>query len=175
VLGFAPGEIATALGATPASVYSALQRAHVAVEERLPARSQQATLRALGDERLRALVERYVDAWEEGDVAAIVAMLTEDASFAMPPRPSWYRGRAAVGAFLAAEPLSRPRGWRRVRVSANGQLAFGVYMRGSGDGRYVAHAIELLTLDGGGRIAAVTAFHQPEAFARFGLPDYIAP
>jgi RNA polymerase sigma-70 factor, ECF subfamily len=174
VLGFAPGEIATALGATPAAVYSALQRAHVAVEERLPARSQQATLRALGDERLRALVERYVDAWEEGDVAAIVALLTDDATLAMPPRPSWYRGHAAVAAFLAAVPLSRPHGWRRIRVGANGQLAFGVYTPGAGDGGYVAHAIELLTLDGGGRIAAVTAFHQPEAFARFGLPHHIA-
>src|ERR671910_939259 len=68
VLGFAPGEIAAVLDASPASIYSALQRAHRAVEERLPARSQQATLRAIGDQRLRDLVERYVNAWEEGDV-----------------------------------------------------------------------------------------------------------
>ena len=92
VLGFSPAEIAAALDASPAAVYSTLQRAHKAVEERLPARSQQATLRALGDSRLKALVDRYVRAWENGDVAAIAALLTADASFAMPPRPTWYRG-----------------------------------------------------------------------------------
>src|SRR5919107_1240864 len=68
VLGFGPAEIAGALEATPAAVYSTLQRAHAAVEDRLPERSQQATLRSLGDQRLRGLVERYVQAWEDGDV-----------------------------------------------------------------------------------------------------------
>ena len=171
VLGFAPAEIAAALDATPASIYSTLQRAHAAVEERLPARSQQATLRALGDERLREVVERYVTAWEAGDVAGIVALLTDDATFAMPPRPSWYRGPAAIGRFLAAHPLARAEGWRHVPVRANGQPALGVYLWDRGRARHVAHAIELLTLDGGGRIAGVMAFHEPAAaFARFGLP-----
>jgi RNA polymerase sigma-70 factor, ECF subfamily len=175
VLGFAPGEIAAALHATPASIYSRLQRARRAVEERLPARSQQATLRSIGDERLRELVERYVQAWEEGDVAAIAAMLTDDATFAMPPRPSWYRGRTAVGAFLAAVPLAGRWRWRRVRVRANGHLAFGVYGSGEGGRRYVAHAIEVLTLDTSAQIASITSFDEPAAFARFGLPEEIAP
>ena len=74
--------------------------------ERAPERSQQATLRALGDDALRELVERYVTAWQDEDVDAIVAMLTEDATFAMPPRPEWYRGREAIGAFLRRHPLS---------------------------------------------------------------------
>jgi RNA polymerase sigma-70 factor, ECF subfamily len=171
VLGFAPAEIAQALDATPASVYSILQRARQAVAERLPARSQQATLRSIGDERLRELVERYVRAWEEGDVAAIAAMLTDDATFAMPPWPSWYRGRAAVTAFLAAVPLSRHWRWRHTRVGANGQLALGVYtstMTGEG---FKAHAIELLSLDQDALITAITTFHTPQAFARFGLPN----
>jgi RNA polymerase sigma-70 factor (ECF subfamily) len=165
VLGFAPAEIAEALDATPAAVYSALQRAHQVVEERLPARSQQATLRAIGDERLREVVDRFVAAWERNDVDAIVAMLAEDASFSMPPRPSWYRGRAAIRAFLAAHPLARPRRWRLVPVQANGQPAFAVYV----DGR--AHAIELLTLDADARISTVTAFHEPQLFAGFDLPE----
>jgi RNA polymerase sigma-70 factor (ECF subfamily) len=169
VLGFAPAEIAAALEATPAAVYSALQRAHAAVEERLPARSQQATLRSIGDQRLREVVERYVKAWEEGDVAALTAMLTADATFAMPPRPSWYRGREAIGAFLAARPLSRPR-WRLVPARANGQVAFGFYAEADGGGRHVAHAIELIDLDADARIAAVMSFHDAGAFARFGLP-----
>src|SRR5215204_5165276 len=74
VLGFAPAEIAEVLGTSPAAVSSALQRARAAVEQRLPGSSQQAALRMLGDVRLRAIVERYVRAWEAGDVAAITAM-----------------------------------------------------------------------------------------------------
>ena len=165
VLGFAPAEIATALDATPAAIYSALQRAHQAVEERLPQRSQQATLHAIGDDRLRELVERYVAAWERNDVDAIVSMLAEDASFSMPPRPSWYRGRAAIAEFLTAHPLSHPRRWRLVPVRANAQPAFAVYLGGR------AHGIELLTLDADARITAVDAFHLPHAFARFDLPE----
>jgi RNA polymerase sigma-70 factor (ECF subfamily) len=173
VLGFAPSEIADALDATPASVYSALQRAHVAVEERLSAISQQATLRSIGDRRLRDLVQRYTRAWEDGDVAAIVAMLTDDATLTMPPRPSWYRGRAVIGEFLAARPLACAGRWRVAPARANGQPAFGFFNSGAETGRHVAHSIEVLTLDAGGRIAAITSFHDRGAFARFGLPDAI--
>jgi RNA polymerase sigma-70 factor, ECF subfamily len=174
VLGYAPAEIAAALDATPAAVYSTLQRAHAAVQERLPARSQQATLRSIGDERLRALVEGYVQAWEDGDVAAIVALLTEDATFAMPPRPNWYRGRDAIGAFLAARPLGRAHRWRLVPVQANGQPAFAMYLSAERGRPWAAHAIEVLTLDGDARISAVTTFHTPAAFPRFGLPHALA-
>ncbi len=109
-------------------------------------------------------------AWDEADVDSIVAMLTRDATFAMPPRPTWYRGRAAIAAFLASGPASQPRRWRRVPVAANGQLAFGVYGSCEDGLGLVAHAIEVLTLDEGGRIAGVTSFQRPELFARFGLP-----
>jgi RNA polymerase sigma-70 factor, ECF subfamily len=174
VLGFAPGEIAEALDATPASVYSALQRARRAVEERLPERSQQATLRSIGDERLRKAVERYVDAWERNDVAAIAAMLTDDATFAMPPDPGWYAGRSAVAAFLAARPLSGGVEWHHVRVRANGQPAFALYAGPEGGGRYEADAIMVLGFDSSARIHSITAFREPATFARFGLPDAIA-
>jgi RNA polymerase sigma-70 factor (ECF subfamily) len=170
VLGFAPAEIAETLGASPAAVYSALQRAHQAVDERLPPRSQQATLRTIGDARLRDVVGRYVAAWEEGDVAALVAMLAEDAAFAMPPQATWYRGRAAIASFLADRPMAAGRRWRMTPVTANGQPAFGVHAWDRAAGRWAAHAIEVLTLDDAGRIAEVIAFREPGAFARFGLP-----
>ena len=170
VLGFTPGEIAEALDATPASVYSALQRARQAVEERMPVRSQQATLRSIGDEQLREAVERYVDAWERNDVAAIAEMLTDDATFAMPPQPSWYVGRAAVAAFLAATPLSGRSQWHHVRVRASGQLAFGLYAARVGGTTYLADAIMVLSLDASAQITSVTAFREPEAFTRFDLP-----
>jgi RNA polymerase sigma-70 factor, ECF subfamily len=156
VLGYAPAEIADALDTTPAAVYSALQRARSAAEERLPERSQQTTLRTLGDRRLRALVDRYVRAWEAGDIASITAMLAADATFSMPPRPEWFRGRKAIAAFLAQVPLSRVRTWRHVPMRANGQLALAVRTE---DG---LHAIEVLTLAPDGAITAITAFHGDE-------------
>jgi RNA polymerase sigma-70 factor, ECF subfamily len=168
VLGFAPAEIADVLEASPASVYSALQRARAAVEERLPARSQQATLRTVGDAKLRTIVERYVKAWEAGDVASITAMLTADATFAMPPLPEFYVGREAIGAFLAAGPMARTGRWRHLPMSANGQASVAVYE--VVDGRVLAHAIELLELDDDGAITGVMAFLTAEPFERFGLP-----
>jgi RNA polymerase sigma-70 factor (ECF subfamily) len=171
VLGFAPAEIAAVLGTTPAAVSSALQRARAAVEQRLPAASQQTTLRMVGDERLRMVVEHYARAWEAGDVAAITAMLTADATLAMPPMAAWYRGREAIGAFLAEGPMARPGRWRHLPVSANGHASLAVY-EVAGD-RATAHVIELLTLEASGAISAVTAFIDPAPFARFGLPAEI--
>jgi RNA polymerase sigma-70 factor (ECF subfamily) len=169
VLGFSGQEVADALETTPASVYSALQRAHRSVAERLPERSQQATLRALGDDALREVVDAFVAAWERGDVGALAAMLTDDATIAMPPMPTWYRGRDAVTAFLRRYPLAPGMRWSIVPVAASGQPAFAFYRWQADTGRFVAHSIEVLTLDGP-RIAALTAFIAPEAFERFGLP-----
>ena len=170
VLGFSAREVAETLDASPAAVDSALQRAHKSVEQRLPAQSQQATLRALGDERLSELVGGYVDAWERGDIEAVVALLAEDARITMPPIPSWFRGREAIAAFLAERPLrrrDRPR--RLVRVRANGAPALGEYFWNEEKGRLVAHGITVLTF-AGAQIEEITAFLSPEALARFGLP-----
>ncbi|MET0771308.1 MAG: RNA polymerase subunit sigma-70 [Solirubrobacteraceae bacterium] len=152
VLGFAPAEIATSLDASPAAVYSALQRAHATVEERAPERSQQATLRALGDQRLREIVERYVAAWESADVAGLMSLLTDDAAFAMPPLPQWYRGREAIERFLRVGPFIRPR-WRLEPAHLNGQLSFAYFEQ---DG--TPHAVDVVDLAPDGRIAAITAF-----------------
>src|SRR4051794_19283786 len=127
VLGFSAREAAEMLATTPAAVNSALQRARAAVDERLPERSQQETMRSLGDDGLRAIVDGYVDAWERGDVDAVVAMLTEDAAIAMPPLASWYQGHDALAKFLAGWPLSGRWRWRRVRTWANGQPALATY------------------------------------------------
>src|SRR4051794_19772854 len=99
VLGFSAKEVAESLETTVASVNSALQRARTAVEERVPEQSQQATLRSIGDDEVRELVDRWVDAWEKNDVDAFTAMLAEDATFAMPPLASWYQGREGIAAW----------------------------------------------------------------------------
>jgi len=173
VLGFSGAEVADALDTTPASVYSALQRAHRTVDEKLPPRSQQATLRSLGDETLRALVDRYVQAWERSDVDTLVTMLTDDATISMPPMPSWYAGRDAVAAFVRRLPLSGESRWRLVPVQANGQLAFGVYGSSPEGGTYQWHGLTVLGLRGD-RIAEITAFLEPEGFTLFGLPREVA-
>ena len=130
VLGFSAREVAEALDATPVSVDSALQRAHRTVDARLPERSQQATLRSLGDEAVRKIVDKFVTAWERTDVDAVVAMLADDAAITMPPYPTWFQGREAVAAFLARVPLSPRRRWRLAPTSANGQPSFGAYSLG---------------------------------------------
>src|SRR6476660_5008507 len=106
VLGFSAREVAESLETTVASVNSALQRARETVDERMPDQSQQATLRSLGDERLREVVEGYMDAMDRCDVDAVIAMLADDAAWSMPPMSTWYRGREALVAFLTEWPLS---------------------------------------------------------------------
>jgi RNA polymerase sigma-70 factor (ECF subfamily) len=170
VLGFSANEVADALNTTVPSVKSALQRARKAVEERLPERSQQATLRELGDERIRAVVDDYMAAWERADVDAVVAMLTEDATIEMPPTPIWFRGREAIAAFYAEWPLSGALRWRHVPTRANGQLAVGCYTWDAERDAYTARVLDVLTLRGP-RIAEITAFVDPAVFGGFGLPD----
>ena len=168
VLGFSAKETAGALDTTVASANGALRRARAAVDSRLPERSQQATLRELGDDEVRGIVERYADALERGDLDAMIAMLTEDASFSMPPLPQRFDGVDEIAPFLARGPF-RAR-WRHVAVRASGQAAVGCYVWNAARGAYLFHAIDVLTLRDG-RIAAITAFLDDELFAGFGLPD----
>ncbi|MGH2846373.1 MAG: sigma-70 family RNA polymerase sigma factor [Gaiellaceae bacterium] len=194
VLGFSAREVAETLETTTASVNSALQRARAAVDERLPEQSQQATLRSLGDERVREIVENYVDAWDRGDVEAVVSMLADDATFAMPPLRTWFGGRDSIRVFLAGWPLSGIWRWRHVRARANGQEALAFYTWDAEAESYLPFALNVLTLHGE-RISEVTAFvirstelperhvyarwpEQPadprravDFFERFGLPE----
>jgi RNA polymerase sigma-70 factor (TIGR02960 family) len=167
VLGFSAREVAEQLGTTTAAVESALQRARRLVDERIPAASQQATLRELGDAEVQRLADRYASAWEAGDVDAIVALLTDDATYAMPPLPEWYAGGAAIRRFLVEGPLTER--WRFLPARANGQVAFGTYMWDAGRGVFAALALDLLALRGA-RVAEVVSFLDPALFPRFGLP-----
>jgi RNA polymerase sigma-70 factor, ECF subfamily len=166
VLGFSAQEVADTLDTTVASVNSALQRARKAVDERMPERSQQETLRALGDEKVTEIVERYMAALESGDVDRVVELLTEDATWSMPPCPMWFRGIETVSAFLTDYPLNER--WRHIPTRANGQLAVGCYMW-DGD-RFAAAVLDVLTLRGD-RVVDVTAFLAPWVFSRFGEAD----
>ena len=168
VLGFSAKEVAEALGSTVASVNGALQRARKAADERLPERSQQANLRSLGDERVRDLVRRFSEAFEIGDVDTILSMLAEDATFSMPPYPSWCRGREQI-ADSWLMPGGAPPRLRYLPTRASGQPALATYRLDRVTDGYLPIALDVLTLRGA-EIAAVTAFRTTELFARFGLP-----
>jgi len=157
VLGFSAKEVGEALDTTTASVNSALQRARATVDERLPEQSQQETLRALGDDELQEIVDRYVQAWERQDLDTVVEMLAEDATFAMPPLASWFGGREEIGVFLSGSPLSGRWDWRAVQTRANGQVALAFYCWDDGEGAYMPFALNVLTLRGK-LIQDVTAF-----------------
>jgi RNA polymerase sigma-70 factor (ECF subfamily) len=173
VLGFSAREVAESLETTTASVNSALQRAHRLVDERLPEQSQQAPLRALGDDGLSELVNGYVDAWERGDLNAVVAMLAEDVSLTMPPMPTWFAGRAAVAGFFGRLPLRAGRRWRLLPVGANGQVAFAHYGWDQSAARFLPHGVNVLALRGS-RVSEINAFLYPDDFARFGLPERLS-
>jgi RNA polymerase sigma-70 factor (ECF subfamily) len=157
VLGFSAQEVAGSLDTSVASVNSALQRARKTVEERLPEQSQQATLRTLGDDALSEIVDRYVEAWEQNDFETVVAMLAEDASFAMPPLASWFAGTEEISIFLEGWPLSGAWRWRPIRTTANGQPALAFYAWDDEERAYLPFALNVLTVRGD-LISDVVAF-----------------
>jgi RNA polymerase sigma-70 factor (TIGR02960 family) len=167
VLAFSAAEVATLLDTSVASVNSALQRARKSLDERVPAQSQQATLRALGDEGQRELVARFVEAWERADVPALLEMLAEDARLTMPPLPAWFDGPQNIGQFMAGRMFAMP--WRLVPMEANGQLAFAAYPRQE-DGVYRLGGLNVLTVRAG-RISAITSFLDPAMLTAFELPE----
>jgi RNA polymerase sigma-70 factor, ECF subfamily len=168
VLGFSAKEVAGTMDTTVASVNSSLQRARANVDRRLPQQSQQATVRSLGTRRVRKLIERFIDAFERGDVEMILTMLADDATFAMPPYVGRARGRDAIAAswLIPGEPVSE---LRYLPASANGQPAIAAYRWDPGGDSFLPIALDVLTLRGES-IAAVTAFRNPALFGHFGLP-----
>ena len=179
VLGFSAKETAELLDTTPQSVNSAMQRARKTLDEHAPESSQQESLRALGDEELSELVERYADAWERGDVDAIVGMLSDDVLVTMPPMATWFDGRAAAAYFLREIAFAHVwdderfvAGERRVRLvpaRAAAQPALASYRWDDDAQAYVPMAIQVLWLRDG-RISEIDGFVFPQDFPLYGLP-----
>jgi RNA polymerase sigma-70 factor, ECF subfamily len=168
VLGWTAIETAALLDASVASVNSALQRARTTLAKGFP--TGRPCDNPAPDDRQRALLERYVQAWEGADLDGFAALLKEDAILSMPPWPQWYLGRKAIRAFLDwAWDSPGISSSRLVPIAANRQPAFALYRRGSEDPELRAHGINLLTLQDDA-IAALTVFRDPRLFAAFGLP-----
>ncbi|GAA4583260.1 sigma-70 family RNA polymerase sigma factor [Planotetraspora phitsanulokensis] len=169
VLGFSSSEIATMMDTSATSVNSALARARKIVAEKVPGPAQQRALRQMGDARVQEIVTRFATALERGDADALVALLTEDVTWSMPPLPHWYRGLAAVADFAVEVPLTRCPSWRHRLTSANGQPAIACYLGESLSSVHHAWSINVLTLRDD-HIAEITSFLGSEHFAPFGLP-----
>jgi RNA polymerase sigma-70 factor (TIGR02960 family) len=163
VLGFHASEVAGMLDSTVESVNSALKRARATLQRRPP---PPAPAPAAGSLAENAIVAKFISAWESADLDALVGLLTDDAFISMPPIPFEYQGRDLVARFCAGI-FAAGRRFELVPTRANGQPAFGAYLRAS-DG--ISHGIGLyvLTLTGD-RIRAMTRFENT-ALASFGLP-----
>jgi RNA polymerase sigma-70 factor (ECF subfamily) len=173
VLGFSARETAQVLATSATSVNSALQRARQTLKTELPGPTQLTTLRSLGDERLREIAQRFMDAFESGDVTTIMALLTEDVAFSMPAEGTRCHGQGAVSRSWLM-PGGPPNSLRYIQTQANGQLAFGVYRIDPASGNYLPLALDVVSLRGT-LVAAVAAFRQPDSFARFRLPSRFPP
>jgi RNA polymerase sigma-70 factor (ECF subfamily) len=173
VLGFRSSEVAEMLDSSEASVNSALQRARATMEGRLPGPDRErAPLPRSARER--DIASRFATAFAGNDIDAVVALLTHDAWFTMPPVTLEFQGPEAIAAFLRDIAGWRgPRHYRLVPTRANGQPAFGCYLQEAHAPVFRAHGMIVLTLSGD-RISAVTRFVDNSNMARFGLPRMLA-
>jgi RNA polymerase sigma-70 factor (ECF subfamily) len=165
VLDLPAAEVADMLDTTPAAVNSGLQRARARLGEVAAGEDQ---IDEPADPRRRALVDRYVTAFENADVAALTRLLTDDAVLEMPPFLNWFVGREYYARFIARIFALRGTDWRMIPTSANGQPALGAYVRGE-DGAYHVHTLQVFTVTGSG-ISRNVVFQDAGLFATFGLP-----
>jgi RNA polymerase sigma-70 factor (ECF subfamily) len=165
VVGWEAAECAELLDMSVFAVNSALQRARDTMAARAARNAP------VDDAVPPALLARYVDAWQLADVGALVALLRDDATLAMPPMPTWLAGADAIGASLAAMVLPPAAAGRYclVPIVTSGRPGFAAYAVGS-DGMYHPSSIHVVDVRDGA-IAAIHAFLDVRLFPRFGLPD----
>jgi RNA polymerase sigma-70 factor (ECF subfamily) len=166
VLGFRASEVAGMLDSTVESVNSALKRARASLQRRQPPATGREPAPASGSPAEDALVAKFVSAYESADLGALVALLTDDVFMSMPPMPFEYEGRDVVARFCASL-FAAGRRFDLVPTRANGQPAFGAYLRTPGG---ISHGTGLFVLTlTGDRICALTRFDN-SVLPWFGLP-----
>ena len=166
VHGYSARETATMLDLSAAAVNSSLQRARRTLAEHPALRSHPSD--QLEPAQRGQLAHQYVDAWETGDLQAVLDLLTADATFQMPPMATWFDGRAAIAEFLPTGPLRDV--WRMVPTEANGQLAFGCFAWDAGVQRFEGHSLDVVSV-AHGQINGITSFLLPQLLPHFGLPS----
>ncbi|HET8651401.1 MAG TPA: RNA polymerase subunit sigma-70 [Gaiellaceae bacterium] len=171
VLGWSAAESTTLLGSSVASVNSALQRARATMKQHLPRRRVDWSPDEPSPEE-RALLERYIEATDKGDPAAIVKLLREDAFCAMPPSPQWWIGRdSIVEAWVKGGFGDDSWGHLRCLITggANRQPAVACYVKRAGDTEYRPLALDVLRIEGDA-VAEITAFPLEPLLDALGLP-----
>jgi RNA polymerase sigma-70 factor (TIGR02960 family) len=172
VLGFRASEAAGILDTTEQSVASALKRARATLQRRLPPPGEREPPPPPGSAAERELVGRLTRAYERGAVADLVALLAEDVVLTMPPIPLEYHGRKLVARFLEAAVFRPGTTFRLVAAGANGQPAFGMYIRDPPTMAAQANGVMVFAL-AGGQISAMTRF-DTSVLPLFGLPPALA-
>jgi RNA polymerase sigma-70 factor, ECF subfamily len=166
VVGWSAAEVADLLETSVASVTSTLQRAHAAVRTQ---RGSERVDAASVTEVEQKLLQRFMDAWEQDDVAALTDMLREDARWSMPPAPLWFEGRAAIANMLQLfPPRWRDREFRMRATGSNRQPAAAAYLRLAGESEFRLTSVHVLRVEAGG-LAEITTF-SGVLHSRFALP-----
>ncbi|HVF03934.1 MAG TPA: sigma-70 family RNA polymerase sigma factor [Frankiaceae bacterium] len=164
VLKWQASEVAELFETSVASVNSLLQRARATLADRQTAEPAPADL----DEEHRALLARYLAAFEAYDVSALVSLISEDANFTMPPFPLWLRGTADIAKWYTGQGAACE-GSRLLPVSANGTAGFAAYKQ-VGPGLWKPFALQVIEVSGG-RLVGLHHFLDAERlFAAFGVP-----
>ena len=164
----APARSPTILDTSEESVTSALKRARAIVRQRLAPTATHEPPPRPGSPEERELVDRLTRSYESGDIDALVALLTDDVAVTMPPMPLEYHGVEQAARFLAAITFRDGRTYRLVETRANGQPAFGTYVRDPRGGPLHATSLVVVTL-AGDRVSALTRF-DAGVLTRFDLP-----
>ena len=165
VLRWKADEVAALLGSSVASVNSALQRARATMDA---SHLSPGDVAEPADDEQRALLGRYLEAFESYDLDALTALLAEDATLSMPPYPLWMRGPENIRQWMLGIG-SVCRGSRLVPIVANGMPAFAHY-HPSPDGGHVAWAVQVIEV-ADGRVVGINSFLDTAAlFPLFGLP-----
>ncbi|MGW1109268.1 sigma-70 family RNA polymerase sigma factor [Streptomyces sp. NPDC002540] len=169
VLAWKASEVAELLDTSVASVNSALQRARATLSEReglIPDSADPL------DEEQRRLLERYVAAFEGYDMAALTALLHEDAVMTMPPFDLWLQGHDDITGFMVSHGAGCA-GSRLVATEANGAPAFAHYKPNPDGPGFVPWAMQVIDISDG----VITGMHcfldTPRWFPLFGLPDHL--
>ena len=168
VLDWPAAEVAAALDMTPAAVNSVLQRARARLGR---ARPREEEIREPDRRRDRAVIDRYVAAFEQADLAGLAKLLADDALLEMPPFVNWYVGRDDYIGFIRRVFTLRGTAWRMLPVGANGQAAVAAYVR-TGDDSYQLHTLQVFSV-ADGVVSRNTVYQDAGIFALFGLPATI--
>lgn len=167
VLGWSAKETAETLDDTVPAVNSALQRARATLDR---ARQFGAPAHVRDDDGGRALLRRFMAAWDAVDIDGLVRLLAHDALLTMPPVPMYVRGSEAIGEFFATVPADGHLDQiRLVPTSANSQPALAAYVRDPADGVHRAYGVMVFSL-AADAISGIVGFADASLFDQFDLP-----